>query len=126
MRIVLLLMVRNESAIIERCLASVAPHIDCYAICDTGSSDRTVEIIRSFMDARGIPGIIPTTTFRNFEQARNESLDAAHAAGMPCVAICSAGHTHAELAGAERVIDAFEELTVDAMAAVLAAGLRVP
>ena len=53
-------------------------------------------------------------------------IDAAHAAGMPCVAICSAGHTHAELAGAERVIDAFKELTVDAMAAVLAAGRRVP
>ena len=53
-------------------------------------------------------------------------IDAAHAAGMPCVAICSAGHTHGELAGAERVIDAFEELTVDAMDALLAAGLRVP
>ena len=53
-------------------------------------------------------------------------IEAAHAAGMPCVAICSEGHTHAELASAELVIDRFDELTVDVMRALLAAGPRVP
>jgi beta-phosphoglucomutase-like phosphatase (HAD superfamily) len=52
-------------------------------------------------------------------------IEAAHAAGMPCVAICSEGHTHAELASAERVIDRFDELTVAAMDEVLRQGVRV-
>jgi len=52
-------------------------------------------------------------------------IEAAHAAGMPCVAICSEGHTHAELASAERVIDRFDELTVAAMDEVLRKGVRV-
>jgi beta-phosphoglucomutase len=46
-------------------------------------------------------------------------IEAAHAAGMPCVAICSEGHTHAELASAELVINRFDELTVDVMRALL-------
>jgi tetratricopeptide (TPR) repeat protein/SAM-dependent methyltransferase len=71
------MIVKNETAIIERCLAAAAPHIDCYVICDTGSTDATIEVIRRFFERRGIPGRIPTATFRNFEQARNEALDAA-------------------------------------------------
>jgi beta-phosphoglucomutase len=49
-------------------------------------------------------------------------IQAAHAAGMPCVAICSAGHTHAELASAERVIDGFDELEVAALEALVRRG----
>ncbi len=52
-------------------------------------------------------------------------IEAAHAAGMPCVAICSMGHTHAELASAERVIDRFDELTAGSLRALLDAGMRV-
>jgi glycosyltransferase involved in cell wall biosynthesis len=76
-RVCLNMIVKNESAIIERCLAAAAPHIDCYVICDTGSSDDTIERIGKFFDARGIPGAIPQTTFENFGQARNFALDAA-------------------------------------------------
>jgi len=76
------MIVKNETAIIERCLAAAAPHIDCYVICDTGSTDATVEVIRRFFERRGIPGRIPTTTFRNFEQARNEALDAARGSDL--------------------------------------------
>lgn len=52
-------------------------------------------------------------------------IEAAHAAGMPCVAICSMGHTHEELASAERVIDRFDELTAGSLRALLDAGMRV-
>jgi tetratricopeptide (TPR) repeat protein len=76
-RICLNMIVRNEAAIIDRCLAAAAPYVDCYVICDTGSTDDTVERIRRFFEARDIPGSIPTTTFRHFEQARNEALHAA-------------------------------------------------
>jgi glycosyltransferase involved in cell wall biosynthesis len=71
------MIVRNESALIERCLAAAAAHIDCYVICDTGSTDDTVEKIRTFFAARNIPGVIAHTTFQDFEQARNFALDAA-------------------------------------------------
>ncbi|MEO6688159.1 MAG: class I SAM-dependent methyltransferase [Dokdonella sp.] len=81
-RVCLNMIVKNEAAIIERCLAAVVPYIDCYVICDTGSTDGTVELIRNYFDRRGIPGILPTKTFRNFEQARNEALDAARASAL--------------------------------------------
>ena len=76
-KICLNMIVKNESAIIERCLASMSPYIDAYCICDTGSSDDTPERIQRFFGERGIPGIVPRTTFRTFEQARNESLSEA-------------------------------------------------
>jgi len=52
-------------------------------------------------------------------------IEAAHAAGMPCVAICSEGHTHAELASAELVIDRFDDLPAEALERVVGAGRRV-
>jgi tetratricopeptide (TPR) repeat protein len=77
------MIVKNESRIIERCLAALAPHIDCFVICDTGSTDRTAEIIERFFAQRSIPGEIHRTSFVNFEQARNEALDAARASPIP-------------------------------------------
>jgi len=81
-RICLNMIVKDEAAILERCLAAAAPHIDCYVICDTGSGDGTIELISEFFAARGIPGEIRRTTFRDFEQARNEALDAARASTL--------------------------------------------
>jgi glycosyltransferase involved in cell wall biosynthesis len=78
-RLCLNMIVKDEAAIIERCLDSVAPHIACYVVCDTGSSDGTPEIIRARMDHHGVPGEIVHTTFENFEQARNAALDLARA-----------------------------------------------
>lgn len=81
-RLCLNMIVKNEAANLDRCLNALAPYIDGYVICDTGSTDRTVEIIERFFAERGIPGIIPRMTFRNFEQARNEALDAARASTL--------------------------------------------
>lgn len=75
MRLCLNMIVRNESAIIERCLRSVAPHVACYVICDTGSTDDTVTRIRQMFDEAGVPGEIHDIAFENFEQARNEALE---------------------------------------------------
>ena len=55
------MIVKNEGAIIERCLAAAAPHIDCYVLCDTGSSDDTVEMVRAFFADRQMPGLITRT-----------------------------------------------------------------
>lgn len=76
------MIVKNEAANLARCLAAAADHIDCFVICDTGSTDNTVAFIREFFAARGIPGEIPVTEFRNFEQARNAALDAARASPL--------------------------------------------
>ena len=46
--IVLNMIVKNESRVIERMLKSVSPLIDYYVICDTGSTDETPNIIRRF------------------------------------------------------------------------------
>ena len=45
------MIVKNESKIIARLLTSVSPIIDSYCICDTGSTDNTVEIIQNFFAA---------------------------------------------------------------------------
>lgn len=66
--------VKNEVANLPRMLASVADHIDFYAILDTGSTDGTEALIQKFFDERGIPGTIGHGEFKNFSQARNDAL----------------------------------------------------
>jgi hypothetical protein len=47
-------MAKNEEHCIERTLESVAPHVGSIVFCDTGSTDRTVEIVRAFCKSREI------------------------------------------------------------------------
>ena len=47
-RLCLNMIVKNEMANIERCLRSVADHIACWVIGDTGSTDGTQDFIRGF------------------------------------------------------------------------------
>jgi tetratricopeptide (TPR) repeat protein len=70
------MIVKNESKIIVRLLESVAPFIDSYCICDTGSTDNTEQIITDFFCKRGIPGIIIHEPFRDFGYNRSYSLNA--------------------------------------------------
>jgi glycosyltransferase involved in cell wall biosynthesis len=72
------MIVKNESKIITRLLNSVLPIIDCYCICDTGSTDNTVEIIESFFSQYKITGKILNVPFVNFEYNRNEALKYAY------------------------------------------------
>ena len=70
----LCMIVKNESKIIERLLHSVSGIIDTYCICDTGSTDDTVEKIRNYFDLKNINGIISSEPFKNFEYNRNYAL----------------------------------------------------
>lgn len=70
-KICLNMIVKNESKIITRLLATVSPIIDTYCICDTGSDDDTVEIITKFFDSKDITGKIVKETFRDFGYNRN-------------------------------------------------------
>jgi glycosyltransferase involved in cell wall biosynthesis len=71
------MIVKNETAILARCLGAVAPHIACWVIGDTGSTDGTQDLIRTFFAERGIPGELHEFPFVDFGQARNEALDRA-------------------------------------------------
>lgn len=73
-KVCLNMIVKNEEAIIKRCLESMAPHIDYYVILDTGSTDKTVEIIKKTMKKARIKGYVVHGHFENFEQARNDAL----------------------------------------------------
>jgi hypothetical protein len=76
------MIVKNEAANLERCLAAIAPHISCWVIGDTGSTDGTQEFIRAFFAARNIPGELFDLAFVDFAQARNAALDRAGASAM--------------------------------------------
>ena len=65
-KICLNMIVKNESKIIERLLASVLGFIDEIFIVDTGSSDNTIEIITEFMKNNNIAGQVLQHHFVNF------------------------------------------------------------
>lgn len=69
------MIVKNESAVIRRCLASIKPLIDYWVIVDTGSTDGTQKIIKNFM--KDIPGELHERPWVNFSHNRNEALDLA-------------------------------------------------
>ena len=71
------MIVRNESKIIARVLQSVLPIIDTYVICDTGSTDNTISIIKDFFNSKGIKGEVISEPFKNFGYNRTIALNAA-------------------------------------------------
>lgn len=73
-RTCLTMIVKNEARVIERCLESALPYIDTWCITDTGSSDDTATLIERFFERHGIPGKIVHGEFKNYSQARNDSL----------------------------------------------------
>lgn len=75
MSICLNMIVKNESKIIRRLLDSVYPFANSLCICDTGSTDNTVEIINDFVKEKNIRDfIIYHEPFQNFEYNRTHSL----------------------------------------------------
>ncbi len=71
------MIVKNESKIITRLLKSVLPIIDTYCICDTGSTDNTIEVITNFFNEHNIKGKIVQEPFKNFCYNRNFAMEAA-------------------------------------------------
>lgn len=74
MKLMLNMMVKNESARIERALASALPYIDSWVIIDTGSTDDTKEKIINFFLKHQRPGEIHDAPFKDWSQARNAAL----------------------------------------------------
>jgi hypothetical protein len=75
--ICLCMIVKNESHIIDKCLTSVAPLIDYYIICDTGSTDNTIDIINKTTSDLRLNGEVLNHKWVNFSHNRTLSLKAA-------------------------------------------------
>lgn len=69
------MIVKNETEVIRRCLASAKPLIDYWVIVDTGSTDGTQDMIKEFM--QDIPGELHERPWKNFSHNRNEALELA-------------------------------------------------
>ena len=63
----LIMIVKNEEKILERAVESVRSICDEIIICDTGSTDKTVEIIKKYAEPKFL-------TFTNYVETKNEAL----------------------------------------------------
>ena len=70
------MIVKNESKIITRLFDSVLSIIDTYCICDTGSTDNTIQVIQNYFKDKNIKGKIIEAPFVNFSHNRNIALQA--------------------------------------------------
>jgi glycosyltransferase involved in cell wall biosynthesis len=73
------MIVKNEARVIERCLRSVRPYIDSWAIVDTGSNDGTQDLIRNFL--ADLPGELLERPWVDFSTNRNQALQLARGRG---------------------------------------------
>ena len=71
------MIVKNESHIIESTLHNILQHIpiDYWVICDTGSTDDTMEIITHFFKEKDIPGELFQDEWINFGYNRTKALE---------------------------------------------------
>jgi glycosyltransferase involved in cell wall biosynthesis len=76
-KLCLVMIVKDEEDTIKKCLSAVAPYISYWVIVDTGSKDKTKEVIQETMDAFGIEGELHERPWVNFEVNRTESLNLA-------------------------------------------------
>lgn len=76
MSLCLNMIVKNESTIIQTTLENLCQYfpITTFVICDTGSTDNTVECIMQFFAQRGISGEIYQDQWQNFAHNRNLAL----------------------------------------------------
>lgn len=99
MSVCLCMIVRDEAAIIQRCLESCRQVIDTWVIIDTGSTDGTQDIIGGFMLDADIPGELIERPWVDFGTNRSELMEAARGKA-DWLLLLDADHTieHADMA----------------------------
>ena len=73
--IALLMMLKNEEKRLHVSLESVVGVVDSLIIYDTGSTDRTISILKEFSEKNSIPLRLKEGELVNFSESRNVSLD---------------------------------------------------
>ena len=73
------MIVKDEAAVIERCLRSALPHIHSWAIADTGSTDGTQDLVSRLL--AHLPGELIERPWVDFATNRNEALELARRYG---------------------------------------------
>jgi hypothetical protein len=76
--ICLVMIVKNEKSILSRCFDSVYKYIDCWYICDTGSTDGTQKFIKNYFKEKKIPGTLKQDTWDNFGANRSRAVGGAY------------------------------------------------
>lgn len=75
MRVCLNMIVKNEAPLVANALRSVKPHIHCWAIVDTGSTDGTQGVIQK--ELGDLPGTLAEQKWIDFSTNRNQALEVA-------------------------------------------------
>jgi len=97
--VTLCMIVKDEKHVIERCLRSIAPHIDRYDITDTGSTDGTQDIIKNVMSEFDIPGEVYQSDWKGFgdhagkKGSRTEAFENAETGGADFAWVIDADDT---------------------------------
>ena len=74
-RIVLLTMVKNEERNVKRLIGSVKNWIDGVVLCDTGSTDTTVELTNKTLQEFNLPGKVYEYPWENFGKSRTKCFE---------------------------------------------------
>jgi glycosyltransferase involved in cell wall biosynthesis len=70
----LCMIVKNEAAIVTRCLESARPLVDYVLVSDTGSTDGTQDVIQRWLNDARMPGMVSDEPWRDFAYNRSEAL----------------------------------------------------
>lgn len=79
-RVIFLSMIKNEHKIIKRCIQSALGIADAVCICDTGSTDNTLEVLQDYFKELTVPAKVyhgETYAWRNFSHNRTLSFQCA-------------------------------------------------
>lgn len=76
-QVVLTMIVKNESSVIERCLDAIRDVVHGVSVLDTGSEDDTPDRIRAWCERHNKPCLVEVGPFVNFGVSRSRSLELA-------------------------------------------------
>jgi glycosyltransferase involved in cell wall biosynthesis len=93
----LVMIVRDEAAVLPRLAASVAPQVDRWTIVDTGSRDGTPDLARELVAS--VPGELVEDEWRGYGASRNVALQAAESHTDWLFTIDADETLHGDLAG---------------------------
>ena len=73
--IALCMIVKDEEQVITRAFDSVRDLVDYYVICDTGSSDNTIQVIQEYWRKHNLKGEVRSRPWVNFAHNRTEAFN---------------------------------------------------